>query len=94
MAESTIRCPKCGHEGIVITELLNADLRLIANSQAVEIKQLLSRIERLRAILTECAVALDNISHGFSETRVWNISDIIQLRDKAAKAAGGDRDDA
>ena len=47
-------------------------------------------IEKLRAILTECAAALDHISRrgGFSETLGW--SEIIKLRDMAANAAGGD----
>lgn len=40
MSEATVRCPKCGHDGIVITDLLNSDLRLIADSQAAEIERL------------------------------------------------------
>ena len=44
MSETTVRCPQCGHEGIVITELLDADLRLIADSQQAEIERLRERV--------------------------------------------------
>lgn len=48
MSETTVKCPKCGFSGIVITELLDGDLRLISESQAAE-------IERLRAALKQYA---------------------------------------
>lgn len=40
MAKATMRSPKCGHDGIVITDLLNSDLALISDSQAAEIERL------------------------------------------------------
>lgn len=40
MADATVRCPKCGHEGIVVTELLNSDLALISDHQEAEIERL------------------------------------------------------
>ena len=40
MSEATVRCPKCGHDGIVITELLNSDLRLIADDQSQKLAAL------------------------------------------------------
>ena len=40
MSETTVRCSECGHEGIVITELLNSDLALISDSLQAEIERL------------------------------------------------------
>jgi len=45
MAEATVRCPKCGHEGIVITEILNSDLALISDHQQAEIERLKSDLD-------------------------------------------------
>lgn len=40
MSDATVHCPRCGHEGIVVTELLNSDLALISDSQQAEIERL------------------------------------------------------
>jgi len=48
MSEATVRCPKCGHEGIVITELLNSDLRLIADTLDFENQKLREENAELR----------------------------------------------
>jgi DNA-directed RNA polymerase subunit RPC12/RpoP len=48
MSEATVRCPKCGHDGIVITELLNSNLRLIADSlqaENAELKQIFRHLD-------------------------------------------------
>ena len=34
MSEAIVRCPKCGHGGIVNTELLNSDLRREGNRES------------------------------------------------------------
>lgn len=64
MSEATVRCPKCGHKGIMVTNLLNSDLRLIADSQAAE-------IERLRSEVDECLQLL-SIAEDAWDCGAWN----------------------
>lgn len=65
MSEATVRCPKCGHEGIVITELLDSDLRLIADSQAAEIV----RLRGFRDAVVEAMV--ENAGGGQPFAYIW-----------------------
>ena len=47
MSEATVRCPKCGHDGIVITELLDSDVRLLADKLASDNKRLIEAAEEV-----------------------------------------------
>jgi len=66
MAKATVRCPKCGHEGIVITDLLNSDLALISDSQQVEIERLTQERDEL---IETTAGALHHVGHDTLEQR-------------------------
>jgi len=56
---STTKCPKCGHT-IDVTDQLNADVRLIADSLAAKVKQLEQSLVELHKLLTDAAVAFGN----------------------------------
>ena len=51
MGEVTVRCPQCGREGIVITELLNSDLALISDHQQAEIERLQRQCDQLTELV-------------------------------------------
>lgn len=82
MSEATVRCPKCGHEGIVITNLLNSDLLLISDSQAAE-------IERLRAERDECRRLLREAVDGWTESCVVMSEDCKYSKEYGTAIVGG-----
>lgn len=92
MAEATIRCPKCGHEGIVITELLNSDLALISDSQQAEIEQLRSELSEKTGELDECRNLLRELLAAMRDGDGWlpQWGEGDEWVTRAAKAAGGD----
>lgn len=85
MSEATVRCPKCGHKGIMVTNLLNSDLRLIADSQAAEIERLRSEVDERRRLLREGVNRLES-------DPVWWVHSLAceYWCEQAAKAAGGE----
>lgn len=87
MSEATVRCPKCGHKGIMVTNLLNSDLRLIADSQAAEIERLQSELDECRRLLRE--VCRDPERVEVDGVRCWEIITADEWM-QAARAAGGE----
>jgi hypothetical protein len=45
--KATIECPRCCHK-VVVTPLLNSDLRLLCDDQAAEIERLRHALEYIR----------------------------------------------
>ena len=95
MSEATVRCPKCGHEGIVITELLNSDLRLIADLQAAEIEWLRAeRIDLVRWMLDRIedgwhGCVTGDCPHEQASDCIDSLLECFDV-DMAARAAGGE----
>lgn len=95
MSEATVRCPKCGHKGIVVTNLLNSDMLLIADSQAAEIERLRAeRIDLVRWMLDRIedgwhGCVTGDCPHEQASDCIDSLLECFDV-DMAAQAAGGD----